>query len=455
LIYEPYWNGSPATGVWQEWDALAPGARWWLTLVGSGACNINSPCTQAQLFAAYPQMEIRNDVNNIGVLLKAGSGWAAFDGYVDRLTIGINGDNTMYDFEPPLPVHNVTQAIRYPTIQEGVDAANPGDEIEIDPGVYVENVVVNKSLTLRGAGAGDNPAEDTILDGTTLTGMGVRLINDVTDVTIEEMRIVNYGGLNPSAGIYGNGRNHNLTIQNVTANSNGPGFVSASGGIVLNGPIDTVLIQNVTAHHNTGRGIVIWNGHKTNIAIIDNDVQYNNCCGIELQDGTAAGVRIQDNLVANNGDSGLSAMGLTAGAGPNLIADNVVTNNGRFGVEIKNPDGSGQDSGDGSIVVEKNAVSFTPSPGMDRRDHAGIVVFRRDVQPVNVTVPTGVIVRGNQVSGYRQENPAAVEGQGFGIVIEGRNHTVVDNELSDNDDSHSRARRSAPQRQLSRQRRSS
>jgi hypothetical protein len=432
LVYEPYYNGVPATGSWQQWNALASGARWWLTRVGTGACNINSPCTLPQLFSAYPQIQIRNE-NNVGVALKAGSGWPNFDGYVDNLTIGINGVETTYNFEPFLPVHNLTQDTRHLTIQAGVNDANAGDVLLIAPGTFVENVVVDKALTLRGSGDGADPTTATILDGSTLSGMGIRLNNHITDVTIEEMRIVNYGGVNPSAGIYGNGNNHNLTIQNVTVNGNGPGFVSASGGIVLNGPINQVLIDNVTAHNNWGRGIVIWNGAKTNITITNNDVGGNNCCGIELQDGTASGVTMTGNVVANNADSGMSVMGLTAGAGPNLIANNVVTNNGRFGIEIKNPNGNGQDSGDGSIVVADNQVSFTPSVGMDRRDHAGIAVFRRDVQAVNVSIPTGVFVRHNDVSGYRQENPASSESEGFGIVIEGTNHTIMNNTLTDND----------------------
>jgi hypothetical protein len=434
LIYEPYWAGAnPSTGVWQEWNALAPNARWWMTNINATAtCGRDNPCTVATLLATYPNLDIRNS-NNIGVLLKAGGGWNSFDGYVDNLTIGINNVDTTYNFEPFMPVHNLTQDIKHLTIQAGVNAANPDDVLLVAPGTYVENVVINKSLTLRGSGAGANPTTATILDGSTLSGVGIRLNNNVTDVTIEGLRVINYGGVNPSAGIYGNGSNHNLTIQNVTVNGNGPGFVSASGGIVLNGPINQVLIDKVTAHNNWGRGIVIWNGLKTNITISNNDVRNNNCCGIELQDGAASGVTMTGNTVLNNADSGLSAMGLTAGSGPNLIADNVVGDNGRFGIEIKNPNGSGLNSGDGSIVVANNRVSYTPSAEMDGRDHAGIAVFRRDVQAVNVAVPTGVFVRNNEVSGYRQENPASSESEGFGIVIEGTNHTVIGNTLAGND----------------------
>ena len=70
-----------------------------------------------------------------------------------------------------------------------------------------------------------------------------------------------------------------------------------------------------------------------------------------------------------------------AGAGPNVISNNTVRNNGRFGIEIKLPNGTGPESGDGSIVVMSNTVELTATiawkPGVVR-DLAGIAAFRVD-----------------------------------------------------------------------------
>lgn len=431
LVYEPYQTGTnPTTGVWESWDALDSGARWWASgAPGNTVCPHSTPCDMATVLTNFPNAGIHATLG--AVIFKAGSGWTGYQGSVDNLTIGINGDDTTYDFEPILTVHNITQNTHHTSIQNGVNKATAGDVLEIDPGTYVENVVVDKSVTLRGAGAGTDPAQHTILDGTTLGGAsGIHLNSNVTDVTIEDLRVQNYTMSGETAGIYAAVGNDNFVAQNLHVYNNTGG----RAGLHMNGPVDTVLIDNVEAHNNTSRGIVIWNGFKTNITITNNDVQGNNCCGIELQDGTASGVTMSNNTVIGNGDSGMAAIGLTSGAGPNVIANNTVQNNGRFGIEIKLPNGTGATSGDGSIVVENNHVSFTTSAGMNNRDHAGIAVFRRSFLTTEgyADIPNGVVVRNNTVEGYVQSNPGS-DSTGFGIVVEGTNMFVTGNTLNNND----------------------
>lgn len=221
----------------------------------------------------------------------------------------------------------------------------------IEAGSFAEKITGTKSLIMTGAGMGS-----TILDGTGLgIGNGITINNGVTNVTIQDLTVKSYLGAsgNANAGIYAIGGNNNLTVQDVDIADNVGG-----SGFYANGPITNVLLDNVDAHGHTvgARGIVIWNGLKSNITITNCEVYGNNCCGIELQDGTATGVTMIGNNVHDNGDNGIGIVGMQS-PGANLIQLNTVTNNGRFGIEIKNPDGSGASSGAGSIVVNNNTVT--------------------------------------------------------------------------------------------------
>lgn len=133
------------------------------------------------------------------------------------------------------------------------------------------------------------------------------------------------------------------------------------------------------------------------------------------------------NNIHDNADNGMGLVGMQ-GPSANLISSNTLTNNGRFGIEVKNPNGSGASSGAGSVVITSNSVTRTTTIS-DARDIAGIAVFRRGVLSGNVDVPYGTVVSNNTVSGYMQSSTS----DGFGIVMEGINHTVSGNTVSGND----------------------
>ena len=325
-------------------------------------------------------------------------------------------------------VTNVTTGVNYCTIQSAVDAATAGDQILVGNGTYNERVTINKTITLEGA-----TESGVILNGTGLMGpgSGISVTNGTQNVVIKKMTIQNFAGTSPNlyAGIYANGGNNGINVSEMTIRNNVGG-----AGFYANGPVNGVTLNDLEIYGHTNasgaaRGIVIWNGLKQNITITNCNVYDNQCCGIELQDGTATGVTITGNTITNNQDNGLGLTGLT-GPGVNIISNNTITNNGRFGIEVKLPNGNGLESGAGSIVVSDNNVSRT-LPISDMRDIAGIAVFRRGfvVGNNNVDIPTGVVVKNNIVSGYTQPSTS----EGFGIVIEGTNHTVTGNTVSDNE----------------------
>jgi parallel beta-helix repeat protein len=434
LIFEPYQGGGVVTpGTWQTWTPMTSG-KWWASgAPGNGPCPQSTPCTWSQVLTAFPNSGLR--AGNGWLHFKVGLWAGGFTGYVDAFTFGVSGDATTYDFERPASTLVVGSGpgcpgATYATIQAAITAASPGSTIQVCPGSYNQNVNINKNgITLVGAGASSNASYGTIIDGTGIgSNPGISLPNGVTGVSIRNLRVQNF---NANSGIYGALNNNNFTVDSVTVNNNNSTAAGNNGGIYMNGPVSYVTINNVTSDSNRQRGIVIWNGFKQHITITNNTVTNNNCCGIELQDGTASGVTITGNTITNNFDSGMAATGLMAGAGPNVIADNVLVNNGRFGMEIKLPNGSGLETGDGSIVISGNTVMRTAPIGAEARDIAGIAVFRRGlvIGNNNVDIPTGVVVKGNTVSGYQQPSTS----DGFGIVVESLQTNVYNNTVSSND----------------------
>ncbi|HMS35109.1 MAG TPA: right-handed parallel beta-helix repeat-containing protein, partial [Ignavibacteria bacterium] len=319
-----------------------------------------------------------------------------------------------------MPVHNLTQNTYFMTIQSAINSANSLDVIECAEYTYNERVTIDKTLTLQGL-----DKTNCKIDGTGLgNGKGIQINNGITGVTIKHFTVQNFSGSsgNADGGIYAIGGNNNLLIRGVIIQNNVGG-----SGFYANGPVNTVTLDSVTSSgHTTGaRGIVIWNGLKENITVTNCEVFGNNCCGLELQDGQASGVTFENNNIHDNADNGIGLMGLQ-GPGENLIKGNTLLNNGRFGIEVKNPNGSGLTTGPGRIVVENNNVSRTVGIGGEVRDIAGIAAFRRSVGAGNVDIPTGVVIQNNTVSGYTQPSTS----DGFGIVVEGLNHTVSTNTVS-------------------------
>ena len=439
-----------SAGVWQSWDALANSASWYATFAPFNTlCSQATPCTWAAVLSNWPNAVVHS-VPTLGwVGLKLGNNGHSADVAADTLTVGVSNADTTYDFEPEIPCTTVcyvndlngndafggdTAASAKKSIQAGVDQVQASGQVVVAAGTYsgtLNAANIAKSLTLRGAGAGTNPAVHTIISSTLAGDSGVFIAANVQNVNVNSLRVIGFD----QGGICAQNNNNGLTITGTQVYSNTTGGPGCQGGISANGPVDNVLIDGNEAFYNTSRGIVIWDGFKTHITITNNIAKYNNCCGIELQDGSASGVLIANNTVEFNTDSGMSPLGLKAGAGPNIIRDNIVRNNGRFGIEIKVPDGTGLETGDGSIVVRNNTVALTGTIGVVKpgevRDGAGIAVFRRafSLANGNVDIPSGVIVRDNTVSGYQQTSTS----DGFGIAVEGQHMIVKNNTLNNND----------------------
>ena len=73
----------------------------------------------------------------------------------------------------------------FSTIQAAVDAASPGDTVNVSPGTFTEQVVINKDLDLHGAGA----AATVIKAPPTLVSYGMRTSDSAPLAAIVRVRV--------------------------------------------------------------------------------------------------------------------------------------------------------------------------------------------------------------------------------------------------------------------------
>ena len=263
LVYEPYINGTVTNGAWQTWDTINGGdGKWWASDNANSpvdnTCTQASPCTWNTLISTWPNIGIRNDALS-GIVFKAGSGWNGFAGNVDNLTVEIGGGTDTYDFEPlPMVVYvnsaytpgscggHICNYDAFPTIGEGVTGVASGGTVNVAAGTFAENVVVNKPVTIVGAGidstfvipamSSPNPCAGSSLCGGAASNVFLVQANNVTihDLTID--------GDNPA-----------LT----SAYNVGGANIDARNGIIKNtdGTYDSLEVYNTLVKNIYLRGI--------------------------------------------------------------------------------------------------------------------------------------------------------------------------------------------------------
>lgn len=350
----------------------------------------------------------------------------------------VGGANSVQVFETGKSYASVALAL--------ADSATlPGSTVQLAPGTYNAPIVLTKSVKLVGGvtfidGAAPMPMAGpinlpvSILDGGNVALDGITVANGVTGATISGFEIRNFARDCVSAP---QGNNGLLVEENITHDCGRHGiYVNGGGGI------RDVTVRNNEVYAVGNRGIVVWNGKKTDITVSGNSIHGPiGSTAIGFEDGSATGIEITDNVIDHSagGDTGIAIMQLTSGSfatRANVIRNNQITDPGRLGIALMIPDGSGIDSGDGAIVVEGNVITGGANQGaLADNDRAGIQVIRRyyaGVSQGQIDVTRGVVIRSNTVTGISM--PGALAGiEGYGIVVEGLGSSVYGNTLSGND----------------------
>jgi nitrous oxidase accessory protein NosD len=204
----------------------------------------------------------------------------------------------------------------YPTIQSAVDDAGDGDTILVSPGVYSENVVISTShVRLRGAGG------DVILDGSTLTGIGILVRGTSEALTIADVEVSNF---------------------EVSSFERGIIVQFATEAIVSHNYVHDNVDKIAPANLGDGTGIELVTTSASHVS--HNVVIGNGFGGIQLRVGSTENA-VHHNRVDENGFQsptleGVGIMATGAGTNDNRIEHNDIVGNLGRGVVLSRPTGT-------------------------------------------------------------------------------------------------------------------
>ena len=195
------------------------------------------------------------------------------------------------------------------SIQAAIDNATSGDTIYVWAGIYYENIVVNKPLTLIGNGTGN----------TTIMGNG---FGSVLEITANGVNLTSFTLNGSGSGEF----DANVKLQNVQ--NCFISYIQCSfnkTGLLLNQANNNV-ISDVDSHHTKHSGIALY--HSEWNLVQNSRCNNNNYAGIYLQ--YSNNNTIQKNICLNNSGDGV----YINNSRYNNVIENICLNNSYYGIEI-------------------------------------------------------------------------------------------------------------------------
>jgi len=300
--------------------------------------------TVSALTADYPDFENSDNVTTSSI--SAPDSW---DNATAREIAAHSEDGTI-----AMPVHNIDKGTHYATIQEAIDDADDGDVIHVNAGHYIENVNVNKQLTLIGDGM------NSVVQANIST-------DHVFDVNADWANITGFtatGAGNGNAGIYLYEANHcNISYNNASNNNRyGIYLYSSSNNIIACNTMNNNLFgirlyrssNNIltcnTANNNTDIGITL-SSFSNNNALTGNAANNNADTGIYLsafssnntftgnaannnQYGICLSSSSSNNIICNTANNNQDTGIYLYLSSSNNIVDNVANKNNQYGIRL-------------------------------------------------------------------------------------------------------------------------
>ena len=270
------------------------------------------------------------------------------------------------------------------TIQAAVDAAAPGDSVIVEPGIYRERIRMKAGVTLRSAGddargtLGLKRAETTIIDGNFKKASGAGVVM-AEDSTLDGFTITGVGRYDEAAW-----KKHHATLGEEQSHEH----IGAAGtaGIAVVG-ITRCMVRDNIVHHVGYTGIAITGAAgkrvsphvlrnvsfrnmgggigsmKRSTAIIEGNLCFENFyAGIGHNDASPL---VIGNTCRNNVRAGI---GISEGSSP-VVRGNTCYANRRAGIGIRTGEST-------QPIVEDNTCYGNQMAGIGNRDEARPIIRR-------------------------------------------------------------------------------
>lgn len=242
-------------------------------------------------------------------------------------------------------IEDGTQTHPFSTITEGIDAVAPGKSVLVSAGIYNEQLIINKGITLQGAGK----------ESTSITIL-VEYIGNLITVTADDVTISGFnidGKSNADIGIYSDSSSSIEISENIIQNYQ-------DSGIFYHRAIDDypsgIYVYNNEIYRNSKNGIKVTGAGS---GVIEGNTIRNSSCGIKASGDTS--LEVKKNNIYNNSDSGIFCRNNSS----LLIWGNEITSNG-YGIRVgeqysdtTNPDiGGGARGGIGKNNIFGNTTTL-------------------------------------------------------------------------------------------------
>ncbi|NLE62227.1 MAG: hypothetical protein GX612_00110 [Bacteroidales bacterium] len=226
----------------------------------------------------------------------------------------------------------------YTHIWEALDAANPGDVIEVQNGTYYEKLIIDRPIILRG--------NNTIIDARGLRSP-IELISD--GITLEGLTIVNSGDEDNDAGIRVKSCNNSIINNNICLNNYGI-YLETSAGNVISG-------NSIHSNYNDGIYLLV----SDNNTIESNAINYNT---ISYHSATSMFDRVYS----------YPAGILLKESSNNTITSNIIANNDGCGISIE--------------LSNKNRIISN----FIFKNYIGIYIYKGNIVPANNTLANNYLI---------------------------------------------------------------